>query len=295
MDLGEFREADVLLTDATIDARKSGDLRAEWWSVTVRSLWQHLTHPSFWVRQAPRELEQALQVFEELEYERGLALAGFLLGSFHLLIGQAAQSAVAAECGVKDARQADLPRDEARSLSLLAEALLVGPTPIEEGLKLCGSMMAEARGNQLLEAEVLLRAARLEAHLTKFEEARQLNDRAKGILEELGLVSDVALAEWNGGVIEFLAGDPGMSARHLEIACRIFEGRGEMGRSSRAGLALAEADFALGKFEDALAWTQFAERTGTLEDVEIMVRGRLLRTKLVARRGWFEDAESRGR
>jgi hypothetical protein len=68
-----------------------------------------------------------------------------------------------------------------------------------------------------------------------------------------------------------------------------------MGRSSRAGLALAEADFALGKFEDALAWTQFAERTGTLEDVEIMVRGRLLRTKLVARRGWFEDAESRGR
>jgi class 3 adenylate cyclase/tetratricopeptide (TPR) repeat protein len=295
MDLGQFREAEELLTNATIDAKKSGDRRAEWWSLTVRSLWQHLTHPSFWVRQAPQELKQALQVFEELGYERGLALAGFLLGSFHLLIGQAAESAAAAERGVEKARQADLPRDEARSLSLLAEALLVGPTPIEEGLKRCESMTAEARGNQLLEAHVFLRAARLDAHLTKFEEARELNDRAQGILEELGLVSDVAQAEWNGGVIEFLAGEFGSAVMHLEIACRVFEGRGERGRSSRAGLALAEANFSLGKFEDALAWIQFAERTGTLEDVEIMVRGRLLRTKLVARRGWFEEAEGFGR
>ena len=123
--------------------------------------------------------------------------------------------------------KADLPRDEARSLSLLAEALLVGPTPIEEGLERCASMTAKARGNQLLEAQVLLRAARLHAHLTKFDQARELNDRAKGILEELGLVSDVALAEWNGGVIEFLAGELGTAAMHLEIASRAFEGRGE--------------------------------------------------------------------
>ena len=75
-------------------------------------------------------------------------------------------------------RKADLPRDEARSLSLLAEALLVGPTPIEEGLERCASMTAKARGNQLLEAQVLLRAARLHAHLTKFDQARELNDRA---------------------------------------------------------------------------------------------------------------------
>ena len=91
-------------------------------------------------------------------------------------------------------------------------------------------------------------------------------------MEELGLVSDVALAEWNGGVIEFLAGELGTAAMHLEIASRAFEGRGERGRSSRAGLALAEAYYALGRFEDALAWTQFAERTGTPDDVEIMVR-----------------------
>ena len=226
MDLGQFREADELLTDATIDARKSGDRRAEWWSLTVRSLWQHLTHPSFWVRQAPQELKQALQVFEELGYERGLALAGFLLECVRFSpIGHAAESAAVAERAVEEARQADLPRDEARSLSLLAEALLVGPTPIEEGLKRCGSITAEARGNQLLEAHVFLRAARLDAHLTKFEEARELNDRAQGILQELGLVSDVAQAEWNGGVIELLAGEPGTAVMHLEIACRVFEGQ----------------------------------------------------------------------
>ena len=159
MDLGQFREAEELLRDVDIDARKSGDRRAEWWSVTVRSLWQYLTHPAFWVRQAPQELKQALQVFDELGYERGLALAGFLLGSFHLLNGHAAESAAVAERGVEEARKADLPRDEARSLSLLAEALLVGPTPIEEGLERCASMTAKARGNQLLEAQVLLRAA----------------------------------------------------------------------------------------------------------------------------------------
>ena len=187
MDLGQFREAEELLTDATIHARKSGDRRAEWWSLTVRSLWQHLTHPSFWVRQAPQELKQALQVFEEFGYERGLALAGFLLGSSHLLIGHAAESAAAAERGLEEARRANLPRDEARSLSLLAEALLVGPTPIEEGLKRCGSMTAEARGSTA-GAHVLLRAARLDAHLTKFEEARELNERAQGILEELGVL-----------------------------------------------------------------------------------------------------------
>ena len=80
MDLGQFREAEELLRDVDIDARKSGDRRAEWWSVTVRSLWQYLTHPAFWVRQAPQELKQALQVFDELGYERDSRLPGSCSG-----------------------------------------------------------------------------------------------------------------------------------------------------------------------------------------------------------------------
>jgi hypothetical protein len=47
--------------------------------------------------------------------------------------------------------------------------------------------------------------------------------------------------------------------------------------------------------EEALRYLQFAERAGSLEYIELQVKGRSLRARMMVRRGVFEDAEGLAR
>ena len=114
----------------------------------------------------------------------------------------------------------------------------------------------------------------------------------RGILEELGLVSDVALAEWNGGVIEFLAGELGTAAMHLEIASRAFEGRGERADRPEPGSHWRRPT--MRSADSRTPWPGPNSLSGPVRPMTWRSwSGRLLRARLVARRGWLEDAEGR--
>jgi tetratricopeptide (TPR) repeat protein len=209
--------------------------------------------------------------------------------------GRAAECAAAAELAVEHARRAERPGDEAASLGLLTGALVMGPTLVEEGLARCEDLLAGAEGNQVLQGQVLLSVGSFQAMLGRFDEARGSNVQARAIFEDLGMVSDVAKSAWNRGELELLAGDPARADEFLEAASDILERLGERARLSRASMSRAEANLALGRYEEALAYTQFAERVASLDDAELQVRGRALRAKLMSRRGMFDVAEGQAR
>jgi tetratricopeptide (TPR) repeat protein len=167
--------------------------------------------------------------------------------------------------------------------------------PVPENKVGCERFLARAEGNRVLEAQVLVRVAGLQGMRGGFQRARDSTERAKSIFEDLDLLGEAARAVWSRGEVELLAGDPESAEEFLRLACDAFDQRGEKRRLSGAALTLAQALFALGRVEEALAYTQLAERVGTLDDIDLRARGLALRANMMARRGLFDQAESQAR
>ena len=106
------------------------------------------------------EADEAIAAFERLGDERGLALSWSFRAWVPWLQGQAGATAEAARKSIEHARSVGDPLTENRGLRLLLGAALWGPTPVDEGIRLCDEILERPRDYGRVTHATALRASR---------------------------------------------------------------------------------------------------------------------------------------
>jgi tetratricopeptide (TPR) repeat protein len=93
------------------------------------------------------------------------------------------------------------------------------------------------------------------------------------------------------GEIELALGNPAAAVEHLERACSDWEHMGERGIRSTFQARLAEAQYELGRFDEAERNVQLAAELGASDDLVTRMAWQGVEAKLQARRGEHVEAE----
>lgn len=240
-------------------------------------------------------VRHAVQVFERLGDERGLARAYRRMADAHWLGCHVAAGQPALERAFEHARRADDRRELAVIRYALIRAAALGPTPVEEAIAVCRRIVDESGGEPLTDAFGANALAYLEAARSRFDDARALSARSRRILEELGLTVTLATLDAWIGEIEMLAGDPAAAEKLWRAAYRTLSALGEKGNLSTIAAFLAEALYVQGRYGDAEELTVVSERAAFRDDVISQIAWRATRARVRARLGDVDGGESLAR
>jgi class 3 adenylate cyclase/tetratricopeptide (TPR) repeat protein len=290
-DVGEWPRAEEVLTDAAEGAAASGDRRVEW-HARVQVAWIRTSRdPSRAWDELLAETKQAIEVFEEVGDEAGLAKAWMLRGEMYNDLTEREEMESAAARVVEHASRAGDRREEALGVRLLGGAMIYGPTPVKEAVSRFEQILQSASDSPMMEVAILPVLALLNGMKGRFAEARALLDRARTLQDELGLRFFSARLAMASTEVEMLAGNPVAAEREARRGCEIFKEMGETGRFSTLACQLADALYALGRDGEAYAYTLEGEKASAPEDVEAQSSWRRVRAKVLARRGEVDQAE----
>jgi tetratricopeptide (TPR) repeat protein len=209
-----------------------------------------------------------------------------------LWLGRFARGEEALDEALTHARRAGDRRQEAEILSYLGFSAWAGPTPVPEAIERCKRMLDEQDGDRLVEAGVCRFLAYLEARLGRFEDARELGDRAHELYEDLGmrLVAEASTAMARGD-IELLAGEYTTAERVLRISLDTLEEMGERGYRSSVAALLSRALYGQDRLDEAEEMAIRAQEIASPDDIWSQSWSRGTRARVLARRGAGAEAE----
>jgi tetratricopeptide (TPR) repeat protein len=128
-----------------------------------------------------------------------------------------------------------------------------------------------------------------------FDEARELIERHRALVQDLELSVSAAHAAESYGIVEMLAGDPVAAERELRRGYETLEQLGgEMNVSPLAAL-LAQALSAQGRAEEALLFSELSERAALPDDRYAHVEWRAARAKALSGFRRVDEAEALAR
>jgi tetratricopeptide (TPR) repeat protein len=285
--IGELRRAEELLNEV---ADSSGEAPSRFAFLEVASLRDYVvaTSGSF------HELQEASQIepgpAPEVRARARIAAAevSWTVARYSDMEGALAEARTAAE---------ELEGSVGRSLlnsigGWEARALLLGPTPADEGIERCGELLQEARdtGSKSLEATVLAVSAGLRAMLGEFDEAREVFVESRRIGKAFGLEAWLAALPLYSGPVELLDEQPADAARQLRRAYDALERMGDRSRRATTAAFLAQARYEQQLDDDAMKFARKSRGLAGADDVFTQVIWRGVWAKLIARAGDCEGA-----
>ena len=249
---GRLESAEAAFSAAAEAGRTAGErsieLRAEIGLLNLRTQ----TDIEITMAEVASTAERALEEFEQLGDERGLAAAWWLVHWSRFRSGQYARALEAAERAVEHARRAGHRREELRALGAIAMSMKWGPTPVAEGLRRCDELVERAGGAQLVQAFADRNKGVLYSMTGELELGRAHIARAVEIYEELGLAVSAI-----GTAVEFEPVD--RQAGRLDVAEELLRSAyvrmreiGDLGYLSWIGPRLARILALRGDAEGAL-------------------------------------------
>ena len=295
LEIGELRRAEGVLTHALEEASAAGAREIELHARLYLALVEMRIDPSRGVDEIGRVAEEAIQVFEDVGDEAGLSDAWNMLSHVHWMRSQWSRRTDALERALAHARQAGDPRREGQMLGALTVSLLWGSTPVAEAIRRCEEFAAQLEGDRFLEARVTIVVAELEARRGNFDRAYDLYGRGQALLEELGLLLNLAVYTQSGGAIHMLAGDYEAAERELLRGYEILRRMGEKASLSTGAAFLSRLLCEQGRYEDADQFAGISEAAASDEDLLTHVVVESTRARVAAHRGEYQDAEARAR
>ena len=226
--VGELARAEALL-DGLIDAaQEAGDHREHWHGLLERSGRLSVTHP-----EAESELletaQNAIEVFESLQDDLGLARAWRRISAVHRLRCRFATASEAGEVGLLHARRAGAVQEESRLVDEICSSLMYGPSPADDAIARCEALLADSRESRVTMANVSSSLAGLKALRGDFDEARACIAVARRVYSDLGLRFAIAGLSQIAGTVEALADDAEAAERELREGYEILAGVGARG------------------------------------------------------------------
>ena len=284
---GETVHAIAEVDAVAAEAAEAGDRAEEWYARLDAAGMRGVDGPHgllAFLETAAR----AVEVFSDLEDERGLAQAWRRISLAESVRASYAAAEAAAERALHHARRCDERQDASRAADVLCTALLWGPTPVDEALARCEELLTEAgETNATLRANVLAAIGGLRALGGELAAARACCAEAERIYDDLGLRMSIAGLGQICAQIDLLAGDPAAAERRLRAGLDLLSG--DASEPLQLGL-LAAALAAQGRHDEAGATAAAARAAAAPEDVfsQVLWRGALARAE--AARGSTETA-----
>ncbi|MGH2704236.1 MAG: BTAD domain-containing putative transcriptional regulator [Actinomycetota bacterium] len=287
--LGHHARSQELLGELIEAARASGDRSSELFARLERARVQLLIGPD----PAPleaflREAEQALAHFTQTGDEGGLAEAVFLIANVEERAGRMAAMEERYRSSLVHADRSGLMRERVAARWMLAHALALGPVPVPECIDRCEELVS-LHGIEVPGVRMAL--GLFSAMAGRFDEAREMNDRARRIIEEQmrvkRLLKFVAVSR---GTIEHLAGDLPAAERALRAAIGIERAIGEEpDEFSQSAARLALVLWRQGRNEEAAEMADLSAKAAPSESVAAQAlscaaRGRATMDAALARR-----------
>jgi class 3 adenylate cyclase len=293
IDHGDLRGAAEVLDNTAKEAAGDSALVTQ---AAVSRMWLQLhTEPEGKTEAIRQEVERIIPVLAQLKDERSLARAYFLLVEIDWMGCRYGDAARTLERVAAHAARTKDRRQETDALARLAAGLVYGPVHADEALRRCVEIRERARGDQRLDAGVLLAEAELLAMLGRFDGVREMIDDAEAILQDLGLTLLALTAEEVRGAVEMLAGDPAAAERALQRTYEGLERMGERGFLSTTGAELSQTLYALGRYDEADRYASTSDEAGASDDIATQVPVRGVQAKVAARRGRMAEAEDMAR
>jgi class 3 adenylate cyclase/tetratricopeptide (TPR) repeat protein len=287
---GDLGWADTVLREAVA----AGDERLRAHALVQGGLLRLFTGPDVTAGELLEVAEPAIEVFEELGDDLGLARAWRLAEQANYLARRAGPSTDAAERALVHARRAGDRFEEREIAQFLLVAMILGPAPAPEAARRCEQLRQDAAGDPFLEVNALGALAYFVAIQGRTEEARELLARGRADMGEL--------SEWLWVVPPVYFGlyaawedDPVGAERELRPAYEALRRIGEKSHFSSLATALAQAVYAQGRYEDAEVLAGEAREASRLIDVQCQTISRTVKAKVLARRGEHSAAEELAR
>jgi tetratricopeptide (TPR) repeat protein len=229
--------------------------------------------------------ERARPLIESADNDVAFYTYYHALGEVALERGQMDAALQAYENAAAHARRAGLLQE---FLDWRAICRLYGATPVPEALAWLDQQTPEAGRDHWLRVSRAL----LLAMLGRFDEARVILDETRAELTERGGGIRLAVTTAIESVhFELLAGDPAAAAELGAAGCSLLEQLGDKGFLSTAAGCLGQALYALDRLEEADAWAGRAAELGASGDAATQLLWRVVRAKVLARRGDYVEAE----
>ncbi|MDQ3985129.1 MAG: AAA family ATPase [Actinomycetota bacterium] len=293
--LGSYSRARNVLEEAIDAARGLGDQRLESYALLEHSLLRIHTEPEGVTEEILGEARRALDFFEGIRDDVGIARARRVVAESYWARSQfeAAHSELAR--GIVHARAAGDVIEELRMLSWLPITALWGPVPVDEGLVECNQVLEASRGNLRVECNCLATMASLEAMRANFDHARELMTTAQTISEDVGTPQVVAGVCEKAGLLETLAENHAEAEKEYARGYEIVEKIGEKGWVPAFSAARAAALCSQGRYSEAERYVEVSRESAQPDDADAQIEWRRVKAKVVARRGDVSEAERLGR
>ena len=281
LDLPRAQQALDDAVSCTIGRERSLQARA----LTAHMFLELTVAPAGRVEEIGSEAGELLREIESLGDDLALARLWFLLSQVQMIRARGADCRVALERTVHYAGRAGDLATEHEAYSWLATALLYGPTPADEGAKLCVEIIDKAGSNRRVAALAQVALGALRAMQGDLDGGRALCTAARARLHDLGHLFTHARTAQVAALIELLAGDPAAAERELSKSYAVLERGGEKGFSSSHAAMLAHAHYQQGRYDQAERHALASERAADENDITAQVEARSVRAKVLARRG----------
>jgi tetratricopeptide (TPR) repeat protein len=285
--------ADRALTEAVEAAATTGDRKLAAHALVQRGLLRLFTDPDV----TPEELfdvsTRAIDVFEELGDELGLARAWRLVAQAHYLARQAGPSTDASERALGYAVRTGNRFEEREIVEWLVIVLMLGPTPASKAAARFERLLDEATGTSQIQALILAALAHLVTMQGRRAEAGELLERSQTALDDAGEWVWIATFWW--GYLHVWHGDPAAAERALRPAYDALKKIGEKSHFNSIAYGLAAVVYLQGRYDEAESLTHECEEACRANDVHSQILWRSVRAKVFARRRAFDDAERLGR
>ncbi len=286
LDFGDFARAGDLLGEAAADGDEKIRARAR----LGRRVLSTLTEPTSTGRFDLEEVGELVDIFERLRDDEGLADALCVLARLWFYSGRCAEAEAGYARAVELARRLGDRRREREALDWLLGAKRFGPTPATALLEYMGEVIEANVNEPRLVSSAQVMSASATAMQGRFAEARMLVTEGGSMAANMGIVPELS-AKQEGALVELLAGDARAAAETARLAWDRLGAIGETGFRSTTGGILAEALAATGEDEQAEAILDQVSRLAQADDIDPQIRLRMLRARLLAKRGELAEAE----
>ena len=289
-ELSELSWADRVLTEAVEAAATTGDRRLASHALVQRGLLRLFTEADVTSQEILRTARQAIDAFEVLGDELGLARAWRLAAQGHYLARAAEPSAEAAERALEHARRAGDRFEQVEVVEWLLVVLLFGPCPAAEGSDRCRRLLRDVAGQPELEARVAVAVAWFEAAQGHVEPTRELLAEARRAMDDHGEV--IGQVMFYGASALMLVDDRAEAEEVLHVGYDTLRAMGRTGHYGAIALRLAQLSYARGGLEDAEKYLEEVAECLRPNDVWDQSHWRAERAKILAQRGEFAAGEA---
>ena len=280
--LGHHARSQELLGEIIEVARTAGNRSSELYARLERARVQLLIGPDPLPLEAiGREAEEAFAHFTETGEDGGLAQASFLAAYVHQRAGRIIAMQEHLQASLVYADRSGQMREMLAARWILADAFALGPVPVQECVDRCEGLVS-IHG---IEVPGVRMALGLFAAMSgRFDEAREMHDRARQIIEEQmrvkRLLKFVAVSR---GTIELIAGDLPAAEREFRASLEIDHAIGEEREDfSQTAARLAFVLWRQGRDEDAAGMAELSVEAAPSESVAAQALSSAARARATA-------------